>query len=261
MTVWFPPQEKPQRWGSFQDVQYAIRENCEKIYKFDADDLIWNLPLFWGLPLIDFSNVHQKSVNHGATYKNKKFIFDGTNDHISNPTNFAYDLTEITIEIRVSIRNIGSYKCFIHKVLGWYIEAYGTGIIARIYPPSYLSSTGFTLTSNRLYQVVSSCDTATQYLHIDGTFNNSKSRTGDVEMYDNTYIGAWGGSSEWLQGDVDSLRVWKIPLNDEQINLFYERPFGLYQPIPRVSYSIPATPSGVIMPIFSQEGIHTNVFR
>ena len=63
------PQEKPRKWGSFQDVQYAIRKNAEKIYQIDPDSMVLCMPLFWGLPPLDYSKFGNHGTNYGATYQ------------------------------------------------------------------------------------------------------------------------------------------------------------------------------------------------
>ena len=78
------PQEKPRRWGSFQDVQYAIRKNAEKIYQIDPDSIVLCMPLFWGLPPLDYSGKNNHGTNYGATYKDGGLDFDGSNDYISS---------------------------------------------------------------------------------------------------------------------------------------------------------------------------------
>ncbi|MBE9483731.1 MAG: hypothetical protein IMY74_02725, partial [Bacteroidetes bacterium] len=73
---------KPPRWGSPADVRYAIKINAEKIYDVDPNSIVLAMPLFWGLPLLDYSGKNNHGTNHGATYKDGSLLFDGVDDYV-----------------------------------------------------------------------------------------------------------------------------------------------------------------------------------
>ena len=80
MGHYFPSKGKPRLWGSFSDRQYAIKKNLEKIYKINPGNMSLCLPLFWGLPILDYSGEANRGINQGAQYKFRDFYYFITNN-------------------------------------------------------------------------------------------------------------------------------------------------------------------------------------
>ena len=106
MSYYFPPKDKPRIWGNFADRQYAIRENLEKIYKIDPDNDVLRIPLFWGLPILDYSNYANHGTNHGATYKNGSFVFNGSDTYINVLNNDS---------LKIASNEIVLSACYYHE--------------------------------------------------------------------------------------------------------------------------------------------------
>jgi len=261
MSYYFPPQKKPQRWGSVSDIQYAIRKNFEKIYGVDPDSNVLVMPLFWGFPCLDFSG----KQNHGTpvggvAYHSNTLSFDGVNDYVDCGSLVSSGITN-TFSIAAYIK-VASNNYSVHR-----------GIVAfPTYPLSYLTRTLVTYGYIQFYvwttsgnnqidgllpvvgvwqQVVFTYDGSNIRIYQDAIQTGIAALSGNLIQYgDNTIIGQWR-PSEGFNGLISDVRINNTPLTAEQIALFYDLPYGLYQPVNRPVYFFPAV--RISMPIIMQQ--------
>lgn len=253
---------KPPRWGSPADVQYAIRKNSEKIYDCDPDNDVLVMPLFWGLPPLDYSGFNNHGTNHGAVFKDGNLNFNGIDNKITVDANTSLDTgNNLTISLWVK-RNealLADYKALV---------AYSEDVTDSQYSLFYnaderlsfwiyenISWRGFTGTAQiqdiKMHHIVLIWDGANIWTYIDGSEDN----TGAFAYIPNNnmetlWIGNEKTAGRELDGQISEVRVSGTARTANQIALSHDRPWDLYRPVSRPVYSIPAV--GVTIPIFMQ---------
>ena len=241
------PQEKPRKWGSFQDVQYAIRKNAEKIYQIDPDSMVLAMPLFWGLPCLDYSGKRNDGVNHGAYYKDGELEFDGSSNYIDCGNDASLNITDaITISSWIKpIETISTYQ----RIVG--DEIYGNGLSFGVKDLNNLDvyttgSISFSTTDSplivgvRQYCVMTfdkDAGAVNGKIYLNGNLIETHSSLNPIPSNSlNSTIGARPGGSLLFNGSINEVRIDKVALTADQIALFHALPYGLYQPVIRRSY-------------------------
>ena len=95
----------PARWGSPADIRYAIKVNSEKVYNLDPDSNKFLFPVFWGFPLLDYSESNTPATNYGATYKDQNLTLGGS-DYVDITGFPHYDNKTIFARIKTGIDNV-----------------------------------------------------------------------------------------------------------------------------------------------------------
>lgn len=258
----YKPQIKPRKWGNFQDVQYAIRKNAEKIYQVDSDSIILCMPLFWGLPPLDYSGKNNNGTNDGTIYKNNSLEFDGLTNEIhgslSGLTNFVNTVSGWFYPHTEEDSGNGRRFIILQPASGWNV----------IFFDSVLTNTpkvGINDGVNGITRIGNNdAITLNAWNHIVYSYDGSASGTG-IKIYINgaeiSYSSATGANSVSaistdfiigannidgqyaFDGFINEVCVFKGVRTANQIALFYDRPWALYRPVSRPVYSIPAAPS------------------
>ena len=91
----------PARWGSFEDVQYAIRVNSEKIYGIDSSKNSFNMPLFWGNPVLDYGGQHHHGSVTDATFYDGAFHLKNIGSKINIGQTFLSGFTKASFSVYV----------------------------------------------------------------------------------------------------------------------------------------------------------------
>lgn len=253
-------QEKPQRWGNFQDIQYAIRVNSAKIYDCDPDSNVLVMPLFWGLPPLDYSGFNNHGKNYGSVYKDRRQEFDGDNDYINvnhhNSIDFADEDFSISLWFKTdSIK--GNNYFFTKNYGGVGVKWYGVNLYVAELKIIFFVDDGTTNskveTTNdyndgfwHLATFVRNTVTNKIIAYIDGQFNAEVvDGSGSVANTGNLVIGSRSDFSaiRFYDGFIADIRISNVAPTANQIALFYDRPWDLYKPVSRPIYSIPASPS------------------
>lgn len=254
-------QEKPQRWGNFQDIQYAVRVNSAKVYDCDPDNNVLVMPLFWGLPPMDYSGKKNHGTNYGSTYKDGSLDFNGTSDYIS--TTWPGILGANPRSVFARVRLDGVLAVDNATIVGWggnnmvagkryhfrIDDSNNYGLRVEI-KSGYVSGTtavgagwrsvGHTFDGSNVTDVK---------LFLDGktdTIVASVAQTIDTENAIPFTVarGTLAVSQlRYFAGMMEFVSVFDVALTANQIALFHDRPWDLYRPVSRPIYSIPTAPS------------------
>lgn len=243
---------KPPRWGSFADVQYAIRINSEKIYGIDPDNDVLVMPLFWGLPLLDYSGYNNNGTNHGTVYQNGGLLFGDsdnieiTNDDItgSTPTKETFLLSVMRTFSSGDVRGLLSSPASGTGTPKRYLQLSSTNEIRAL--PCDVSYTGVTTSTvplNKQYQIAWVRNGTSNKIFMDRIEEVDSTITATCTIGTAFYIGSGFGGT--FPGIIFNCIVNKINMSANQIALFYDRPWDLYRPVSRPVWSIPAAETGV----------------
>lgn len=249
------PQEKPSRWGSFADVQYAIWDNLEKIYGCDHESEVLIMPLFWGFPLLDYSVNGHKTTNHSTIYKDGNISFNGTNAYtttdaaIGNLNDFTvagwfYRKTAAGEDFYWSLgyNNTNSMLVFWNSESSEFLRI----IIATI---SFTSNV--TLIPNQWQHIVITRSGSTMTVYVDLSSDSATPSANTInQKFELGYAVTRAKAGSYFNGATKEIRIAKTARTADQIALFNDNKYGLYQPVGRPIWSIPAV--GVTIPIFMQ---------
>jgi hypothetical protein len=254
-------QEKPQRWGNFQDVQYAIRKNAEKIYQVDSDGIVLCMPLFWGLPPLDYSGFNNHGTNHGAVFKDGGLDFDGTNyintacagfDPTANFTILAWINGDSFAQESETHRNIlsqqdgtGSGKSLL------YIFATNDHAASYLGGVKSESLSALSVGTDYLLAVTYNASTNNIVIHINTDGGKTTGGITGGPANGDLVIGAHKllNKGRW-DGAVSNIYISNVDYTADQIAMFYDRLWDLYRPVSKPVYSLPAV--GVTIPVFMQ---------
>lgn len=255
---------KPLRWGSPADIEYAIKVNAERVYNVDPDSIVLAIPLFWGLPPLDYSGNRNDGTNYGPYYKDGELSFDGNNDYIDCGNNNSLNLSEgsyLTIGAWIKIGDLNNYHRIFQKeettsIFNYFFDIEITTGKARcgFYngTSNEASTNNQVVTPNLWYYVVVSHNTSANTInfYVNGMLVPSGTSVGDTtkDVITNTSSALIGKSvwDVWMDGFIGEVHAFNIILTADQTALLHALPYGLYQPVARVIYSIPASPSEFI---------------
>lgn len=242
----------PTRWGSPTDVRHAIKINAEKVYNCDPDDYIFVMPMFWGLPLLDYSVDNNPSTNYGAVYKNNQLYFDGVTDRVSID-NF-YNTANLSVLALIEINAIDSWVANKRDNADdnqWQLSQFASAIAVSIYNGGSVVGNiqGPDIINTGLRSVcftTNGISTGFVKLYVDRTEIATDVLTGTMKL------GARElrlGMSSWdllhgLTGSIKNICISNAVKTAEQITLFYDFPYGLYQKVPGPFYLLPITAAG-----------------
>jgi len=241
---------KPPLWGSFSDRQYAIRKNLEKIYHCDPDNEVLIMPLFWGLPALDYSGKANHGTNHGSVYKNGSLDFNG-DDYIDvgDPSSLILN-RKFTIAACIEPHNLGIYQAILsHGAQEWYLRSNTAGKLEFLDSQVALILTSNTaLDTNMECHVavtVSAGSTATVTAYLDGSSDGQTTTMhnfadGVVNMTIGVELDHENNKYNYFDGLISEVRVSNAVCSADQIALFNDRPWDLYRPVSRPIWSVPS---------------------
>lgn len=248
----------PARWGSFEDVQYAIRVNAEKIYGIASKNQLLTYPLFWRLPPLDYSGNNYVGNPYNLTSDFEGYHYDGAADRsIFFGDILALGDIDWSLSALVKLNSVANNIVIVGKgknELGGIANgleyglqfAAGLGFRALISNQITLESVVATTTGipdlNRLYKVTVTHDSINSKLHIyvNGKYENTKSLGINQNQSTGGFnIGSWPLVSEvdrpWNGVIIDVCLVKGI-ICDKTISLLNELPYGLYQKVSKPIY-------------------------
>ena len=223
---------KPLRWGSPADIEYAIKVNAEKVYDVDPDSIVLAMPLFWGLPCLDYSGKRNDGVNHGAYYKDGELEFDGVDED-------TVSLSEINIGTIHSVFGLAKGNVdstgFLGKHGSDYVFYYESNRI--YYLGIHWNYTVLDDTTWHRYVIVR--NGTSLFLYMDGVSQGEKI----IGSNNDCHITMIGGLDGWYwTGSINEVCIYNTTFTADQIALFHALPYGLYQPVIRPVYLIPMPP-------------------
>ena len=266
MAYYFPPKGKPRIFGSFADRQYAVWKNAEKIYKIDPACMTLVMPLFWGVPTLDYSKRANHATYTGIQYKNKGLILSShgnagaDTDVIKNDVDkiITHNRNSWSVIVRANLKEAKSHNHLFNQrcnhngaggvffrrkleesmLLGWRVpggSSYGwegtisPSVLKKEYTWSVvLDYPGKTtyISQNFLREIAT--DGSPRY---SDTFNDGYC-FGRCTDWSNYY--GWDGSICF------ALAFDKVVLSKSQIDIFVDRPWDLYRPVSRPIYFLPS---------------------
>ncbi|MBE9485452.1 MAG: LamG domain-containing protein [Bacteroidetes bacterium] len=260
---------KPPLWGSPADRQYAIWRNLEDIYRCNHESEVLIMPLFWGLPPMDYSGQNNHGTNHGATYKDGSLDFDGGDDYVDLPNDIVPVTTiaseGVTLNAWVKIDTLGILKAIVGQKSDVDHTHFSSGGIRvsnnnkaqiTVYNGAYKHLEGTTvLNTTNLYHIVGTFDPSDDQtrIYVNGNLENTSVGNSGVFLA-GTNIGYIGrkhysvGHEFYFNGLIDEVRISNVARTADQIALFNDNKYGLYQPVSRPIWSIPAA-EGISIPI------------
>lgn len=246
--------EPPRIWGSFQDRQYSIWRNLEDIYGVDHKSEVLIMPLFWGLPPLDYSGFNNHGINHGAIYKDGVLDFDGTNDFVYHGTSACNMGTDdFTASGWIKINELLST----HKgILGkwgsdnyYYVSIGETNKLSGIIncgSGNVLSESNSAITTDWVYFAYVVDRSGSTALYINGVVQSdtddiSADSANSISNNNGFAIGRIGHNlAGWnFDGSIGEIRIAKAVYTVKQIALFHDRPWDLYRSVSRPVYFLP----------------------
>jgi len=173
-----------------------------------------------------------------ATFaQNQSLEFDGVDDYVSLEQNFDFQATDqFTVEAWIKVDNTGFYQQVISKLdsdfTGWGLQVENDGRLGAYLFADYLvnqrSVDGtFVVADNQWHHVAMSFDGVdTIVLYVDGEIdpisdiNNAGATLGSIANAADTHIGNYEGTGspgEFLNGQIDDLRIWNGVRSDAEI--------------------------------------------
>lgn len=245
----------PSRWGSPADVQYAVKVNSEKIYNRQYENIILALPLFWGLPFLDYSENNNKGLGSDVIYKNRNLYFNNNAYlQVNNTPSLNPSYLTIYSGIQPSDPGVIDQICSkdargVQRV--WQFRKNASNVLEFIVfndPSGNSVVAGTTSVVDGIsHNVVGTWDGSNIKVYVDGELDGNpvnyagvlySSATNDVfvGLAQTIDQGAWHGYIEYtlLIKEAD---------NVSQIALQNDLPYGLYQKVSRPVYLLPTTPS------------------
>lgn len=257
----------PTRWGSFTDVKYAINENCEKIYSIDHKSLVLGIPMFWGLPVLDYSKSNKKGTLTKVFADFRGYHYNGTDSTLSFGNTLTVGDRDYTISALASLNNVSNTQVLVSKgvnalggdsnALEYVLQFSATDaafrfvISDRVNTINVVASiTGVPVVKNT-YLIVGVHDAINNKIHIyiNGKYENTTNLTiSQGNSIGGFNIGSWDLDSvedKVLDGYIKDVRINTAVLSDSTISKFNELPYALYQKVPRPFYLLPiAAPEG-----------------
>lgn len=258
----------PPRWGSDADVQYAIKVNAEKIYRVDPDKHIIIMPMFWGLPPINYNGLSKQGEPSSVLNKDGTLEFLGTSasyidfgnvEEIKNQSKLTINVT-INVSVYgswdgiISQRNsVSDYTPTIELVLGAGLNQIagrinGNVIDGLCHTPVDSIIVGKEHRIDMVYDGTGATDIDRLKIYIDSqdqvlVYSGTIPTTTGTPL-GNMYIGGLHFSpySYNFDGLMKEVKISKVSYFQDQISLFNDLPYGLYQKVARPFYLIPTAP-------------------
>lgn len=239
----------PARWGSFAEVQYAVRVNAEKIYGVNPDLYQLNLPFFWGLPVVDYSNNQNSIINYNVKYRNNALLYDGNTDYLKVLHNSSLDIgTNFTVTARLSPTVLGNRMLFRKFVSGTedkHILLLSDAGLLKV--RTLLFNIGATVASTSGLSLNSANNIAVTYdnvnvcIYIKGREDAIAARTGNVvDSNGHLYIGKNpDNAAQDFDGSMETMDWYCGTYTAQQVALFNDLPYYLYRRIVRPFYLLP----------------------
>lgn len=242
----------PPRWGSPADVQYAVKINAEKIYTVEYNNIVMLLPLFWGLPIIDYSIYGNNGDLSTVQFKSGGLDFPGAgNSYVDCGNHSSLSLSSLSAVSLIHPRWEATYRTIIgSSASGGYQFRIEPDHAMRLIKQGLVAmglSTGTVPNRKHTAGVTYDRPTGDIKFYIEGAPAGTGSKIQDF-VFSNVLLGARKYNSELYDGFLYNINLAKIVYSAEQIGLFNDLPYGLYQKVSRPFYLLPIdAPTGNAM--------------
>lgn len=255
---------KPSQWGSDADVQYAVQKNAEKIYGINPENILLAMPIWEesGNVTKNYSIGKNNGTIHGATWTPQKLNFDGTNDYadLDNIDRFKTFVGDGPFTINIIVKTnlaavrrtiigdwnaIGNGVSFSIEFGGWLQPInHITTLMSRVDPNAGYLDSGVVYDTTTEYKITITFDGTTRKIFIQGDLKNSDipAPWHNIGAALDTSLGRSGAANaNYLNGYIKNTTIIKGAITDEQVALFNDIPYGLYQQVSApIYYSAPS---------------------
>jgi hypothetical protein len=217
-------------------------KNCEKIYGVDPDSMVLCRPLFWGFPCLDYSGHGNDGMNnYGTTFQDGSLSFDGSSRITGSGAGIGtIGVGDYTVSARIYKKDSASGGAV---AFGSYNPAWAINTNEHIYIydlGSKIASTGtINLNSWQTITFVREGTGAdeTKY-YINGDYDSPTTHSDSIPAVTTFAIGTdrVGGGAYDFNGLIDEICISNVARTADQIALFHDLPWALYQPVSRPVY-------------------------
>jgi hypothetical protein len=213
------------------------------------------MPLFWGLPCLDYSGYNNHGTNYGATYKDGSLDFNGSSNYIGIPDTTDWAAADFSLFFRVKLDTHADFRRLVSIDDQFQISYHNTAdqLSWNVEPDNvdgkttetFLLTTGLWKNVDFVYDKASKTGqfyvdgnavAMTNHDPADANWTNS-GRTNNI-----IFLMARDGSTAFQDGSMSEFRITKATRTTDQIALFNDNKYGLYQKVGRPIWSIPAAP-------------------
>lgn len=266
----------PPRWGNPADIQYAVKVNSEKLYGIDPYTNICIAPLFWGLPIIDYSSYNITLTNYGSYFKNSSLYFNGSGYIIGTDITPLLG-TKYTVSSRVkfAVNNENNIFCSLRSTTSAtpvYFQLDHNNLDIRLIVRADNSVTGNAqksgaLVLNKTQNIVCARDGDDLYTYVDaGTPATTSNSFGTISANGFVIGGGYTGAPtvnvpSLFKGYIEDIRINNDIYGGDKVRLFNDLPYGLYQKVSRPFYLLPEAPVGAIMNQFQGPNLGADLYN
>jgi len=246
----------PVRWGSPANVQYAVQKNCEQIYGIDSDRLIFTSPMWerYGDVFSDLVNPHRAgSLKNGAVFNDQGIVLDDAFSQYSE-IGIGTDYTPAKLGVFVKFNANNWTDADANKVhivskpfRGFFLRC--TEAIPYFY---FLNSVTWyevhgtsALSTHRDHTLFGTYDLKDQKIYVDGEEADTKSIELSI-LYATAQPLRFGrdvlANGRFFDGTIKCSSIFDFAPSADQVALFNDLPYGLYQKVSRPVYLLQAAP-------------------
>jgi len=234
------------RWGSDADVQYAVKDNCEKIFGVNSDNLVLAMPMWENSGNI--ANDYGGNGNSGAMGSAVSWV--------GNTIDFPGGVNSTTKIIDIPTLNLGKENTIISEfdldvqedlLFGGATGYYVFGIFSSevYYRSSSFVKVALVGTGNFALGVTRSAKEV-KFYKSGVSLGATQTLNTDVDLILSS-IGGYDAGSYAFNGRVKYVNFFDVALTASQVSLLNDLPYALYQPVRRPIYFIPeVAPSGIV---------------
>jgi hypothetical protein len=157
------------------------------------------------------------------------YVFGGASDPLGVSGGSA-----ITVEAWVKPNILSGVQAIVLENGPFMLELSGNKAQGRIYTGTWTSFAGdITLTANTWHHIVMTYDSSNIKLYVNGVFDKSTAKTGNLAGAGALWFGAWSSgaatpSTQWFNGLIDDVRIYNYARSPKQILQDYNAGLGTY---------------------------------
>ena len=250
----------PVRWGSDAAIQYAVQKNCEEIYGIDFKSLILTTPLWekTGDALSNYGSYNIGSISgelkNGAAFlpQGGVRLDDANSQYIEFGTGTDYTPAHIGVFVKFIANEWTDADAnkvhIVSKPYRGYLLRCEGGVpyFYILHSSTWHNAHGLSaLESNRDYTLFGTYDRTAIKIYVDGSEVGSTNYTLSI-YYASAQALRFGrdvlANGRFFDGIIKCVSLFDAIPRVEQIALFNDLPYGLYQKVLRPFYLVPTAP-------------------
>jgi hypothetical protein len=230
----------------------------------DAPTGYWRLGETSGTTAADSAGSTPGTYRNGVTLGRPSLLssdanaaagFDGVNDFVSVPFSAGVDAsTALTVEAWIkptALPAAGQFATVATKPESFSLQFYGDQLEFTVIQSGQrrrLRANSGQIVAGQTYHIVATYDGSQQRVYINGALAPSKAQTGNITQNSNGFfIGSWNGSTEFFNGTIDDVAVYKTALSGTRASAHYAAAQASTPPPPPPPPPPPAGYSAAVM--------------